>query len=55
MGNRSYLAVFALGALVLLLSMAAFTVRETDSRSSSASARSCAPTTSPACIFWCRS
>lgn len=30
MGNRSYLAVFALGALVLLLSMAAFTVRETD-------------------------
>ena len=30
MGNRSYLAVFALGALVLLLSMAAFTVRETE-------------------------
>jgi membrane protease subunit HflC len=30
MGNRSYLAVFALGALVLLLTMAAFTVRETE-------------------------
>jgi len=30
MGNRSYLAVFALGALVLVLSMAAFTVRETE-------------------------
>ena len=30
MGNRSYLAVFALGALVLVVSMAAFTVRETE-------------------------
>ncbi len=30
MGNRTYVAVIALGALVLALSMAAFTVRETD-------------------------
>jgi modulator of FtsH protease HflC len=30
MGNRSYVAVIALGALVLALSMAAFTVRETE-------------------------
>ena len=30
MGNRSYLAVIVLGAIVLMLSMAAFTVRETD-------------------------
>ena len=30
MGNRTYIAVIALGALVLALSMAAFTVRETD-------------------------
>lgn len=30
MGNRSYIAVIALGALVLALSMAAFTVRETE-------------------------
>jgi membrane protease subunit HflC len=30
MGNRSYLAAIALGAIVLLLAMAAFTVRETE-------------------------
>lgn len=30
MGNKSYLTVFVLGAIVLVLSMAAFTVRETD-------------------------